>query len=277
MRSHSLPLVAVAVATMLGTAGAAAPLPGDGPRPAAVNVLPPPDGPWPEGGEFTVFLCEDDSVFASCHKRATTGKQKRALRARLKAMPGVATVRFESRREAWELFRRVNADNETLLSAIRVEDMPESFGGTLRRRADIMPFKSAFQRKPQAGTSNVVVRGRDFWEDKADLRIDLCGPVGDTEACEGRGPATPEERRMIEAEAAGARGVERLYLEDAEHAARVTSFALTGFLRPGRRLDPAGFSEQYYVKLTDPRGAEALAETIGKLPGVLKAEPTDNG
>ncbi|MGV9597914.1 permease-like cell division protein FtsX [Streptosporangium sandarakinum] len=281
MRSRPLLPVVVAVATMLGAAGAAAPrqaafsAPGDGPRPAAVNVLPPPDGPWPEGGEFSVFLCQKGDDFAHCRGRATTAKQKRALLARLKAMPGVATVRFESKREAWETFRRQNADNDVLLSALRISDMPESFSGTLRRRADIIPFKTAFQKKPQAATGNVLVRGRDFWEGKADLRIDLCGPAKDPDACEGRGPATPEERRVIEAEVARAEGVERLYLEDAEHAARTLEFALTGFLPPGR-LDPSHLSEQYYVKLADPRGAKALAEMIKKLPGVLKAEPTND-
>ncbi|GAA2912726.1 hypothetical protein GCM10010517_79290 [Streptosporangium fragile] len=258
----------VTAAVLFATAGTAQ---ADGPDdtwyvpPGGVEVSPPPVGPWPEGGTFSVFMCKDDDPFEKCGKRAITAKQKKALEAKLRAMPQVAKVKFESRKEAWANFRKANSHNKALLSAIRAEDMPESFTGTLRRRADLVPFRSAF--KKVAGVSNVVAWGNFFWPGKADVVISLCGPGTEpSDTCDGNGSTTPWAREKIEARLGTVEGVEKVYFQDAEHARREAAFIWVD-----KTFHSTKFSEAYYVKLADPRDAQVLIDTVKVLPGVSDA------
>ncbi|WP_326636077.1 permease-like cell division protein FtsX [Streptosporangium sp. NBC_01755] len=68
------------------------------------RVLPPPDGPWPEGATFTISLCRDDDPSGRCRKRVITPEQKRALEERLRATPEVAEVTFRSQETVWANF-----------------------------------------------------------------------------------------------------------------------------------------------------------------------------
>ncbi|MFD1495571.1 permease-like cell division protein FtsX [Streptosporangium lutulentum] len=252
----------MAVAVALGATGAAtAGTEGRYVQQRLIQVSPPPAGPWPQDGVFTIFLCGKDNVWKQCHKRAITSKQRRALEARLRAMPQVAEVSCESQNAAWANFREQNADNKALLSALQVDDMPESFRGRLHRRADIVPIRSTFEK--MAGVSNVFTFGGSFWEGKADVEITLCGPAEASGTCDGRDGATPLDRERIEARLGTVEGVEKVYFEDSEHAAKVF-----GFFWMSKVSGPQGFPESYYVKLADPGDAQVLIDTVKVMPGV---------
>lgn len=229
----------------------------DGPWAGGQKFSPPPAGPWPGGGGFTVALCWDNAFWEECHKRAVTAEQRRAIEARLRAMPQVADVRFRSRQEALEEFRERFADDEIMLSVMQAKDLPESFQGTLRSRADINRFGPALVQMP--GVAYAYGYGHNFWVGKADVSVALC----EEKSCEGRGPATPQERKAVEAKLANMPEVERVYVENAAHHRRVESFR---WAKTGLHLEMS--APTYYVKLVDPEDARLFTETMKRLPGV---------
>jgi FtsX-like permease family protein len=262
---RALPAGVVVVVLALGATGTAtAEAQGRSVQQSLLQVSPPPAGPWPQGGTFNIFLCGEGNVWKNCHKRAITSKQKRALEARLRAMPQVTEVEFESKKEALANYRAQNADNKLLLSVIQLEDMPESFEGRIRRRADIVPVTSIFEK--MAGVSNVFTWGGFFWEGKADVRIGLCEPAEASGTCDGRDGATPLDRERIEARLKTVEGIDKVYFEDSAHATKVFSFQWM------RKMSiPQGFSESYYVKLADPGDAQTLIDTVKAMSGVGSA------
>ncbi|MFC4058019.1 permease-like cell division protein FtsX [Planomonospora corallina] len=270
--------VAATVVTPAGTAGAEdrssasaqAALP-DGSRTDGRKILPPPAGPWPKGAEFTVFLCRNGDAFDRCRERAITAEQRRALRTRLKAMPQVGKVRFESRLEAWKKFKAENKDNRTLLSAMSADDMPESFRGRLHRRADVAPFTSAIRKMP--GVSNIQSWGGRFWTGKADVRVSLCGRKAEEGPCAGRGPVTEAEKDAIETRLSALREARRIYAEDTAHAKRVFEY----FWANDTKFPIGIFQESYYVKLADRRDARAVIEAVEGMPGVDGVDVVDAG
>ncbi|MGJ6966378.1 permease-like cell division protein FtsX [Streptosporangium sp. G11] len=267
----------VAAAVVLGAGGVGLPLtegaalgavsPG-GPWPGNKEVSPPPDD-WPQAVTFSVFLCRDLDVFKQCHERAITAKQRRALEARLRAMPEVAEVEFESRQEAYANFTEQNADNEMLLSAIQEEDMPESFRGTLNRWRDIAPFRAAMDRTP--GVANVFTFGEFFWQDKADVVVSLCGRKGTIFACKGRGPATAREKKAVGDRLLALKQSESVYFEDVAHARRVFAY------RWGNKPDKSPLPERYYVRLSDPGAAPEVVGAVEGMAGIKSAGRLDGG
>ncbi|MFF5108740.1 permease-like cell division protein FtsX [Streptosporangium sp. NPDC000509] len=269
-------LVCTVAVLLIGTAGAG----GWYAYRNSVQVLPPPDGPWPEGGTFTVSLCRDDDPYERCRERAVTSEQRRSIEERLRAMPEVAEMEFESQETAWAKLVDQYADNWTMASLFETDDLPESFKGRLHRRADFESFGSIMGSTP--GVSNVFAFGHHFWEGKADLSVVLCPPEeaepGKTEEkpdpCAGRGVATAEEKKAIEARLMALEGIERIYFENAAHARRVLEHLvvsrdsfLIGFAANSR------LPESYFVKLTDPRAAQTVVDAVKGMPGVSQAEP----
>ncbi|MER5426880.1 permease-like cell division protein FtsX [Streptosporangium roseum] len=243
----------------------------DGPWAGGQKLSPPPDGPWPRGADFTLFLCRSDDPFDSCRERAITPKQRRALQTRLEAMPQVAEVRFESRAQAWANFKEHNADNETLLSVLGPGDMPESLNGTLHRRADTEPFRTAMKKTP--GVSTVYVSGGRFWEGKADISVTLCGGQKAYDGpCAKRGPVTRQEKAAIEGRLGGMRQVQQIYVEDAAHAKRVFEHFWIG-----GKFRTSIFSESYHIRLTDPGDARVVIGAVKDMPGVQDAYAVNTG
>ncbi|WP_086576713.1 permease-like cell division protein FtsX [Streptosporangium minutum] len=265
------------VAVAFGTAGAAGAAGAvdqqDRQDRQGVQVLPPPDD-WPEGGTFTVFLCRDDDVWENCRGRATTAEQERVLETRLRAMPKVTEVEFESREEAWANFRKQNAGNKTLLSALQVEDMPESFRGRLRHWDDIVPFRSELGKA--AGVSTVFSFGDFFWEDKADVTVTLCGHKKTVYACKGRGSATLEEKKAIEARLGTLEESQNLYFENRAHARRVFGH-VWAVKSLGSGVPESRFPESYHAKLVDPGRAKTVIDAVKGMAGVYEAAMVGDG
>ncbi|MEV5408035.1 permease-like cell division protein FtsX [Thermopolyspora sp. NPDC052614] len=83
---------------------------------------------WSDKVEISVFLCGKNSPFENCkNKGAVTQAQKAQLEQQIKGMTEVERVEFENQAQAYEIFKQTYANNAALLSAVRVEDMPESF------------------------------------------------------------------------------------------------------------------------------------------------------
>ncbi|MEU8200410.1 permease-like cell division protein FtsX [Streptosporangium sp. NPDC049046] len=251
---------------MEGTAqGAMSP---GGPWPGNKTVSPPPDD-WPQSVTFSVFICHEEDPFKQCRNRAITAGQKRALEAKLRAMPEVAEVEFESQEEAYANFTKENADNKLLLSALQQEDMPESFRGELHRWRDIAPFRSAMNR--MRGVANVITFGKFFWKDKADVFVSLCGRKGTIFACKGRGPVTAKERKAVGDRLLALRQSESVYFEDVAHARRAFAYVW------GSKSDKSPLPESYYVRLADPGTAPEVVGAVKGMAGVGSAGRLDEG
>ncbi|MER5648604.1 permease-like cell division protein FtsX [Streptosporangium sp. NPDC002524] len=278
LRIQRVLLAGVMAVLLLGVAGTA----GWYAYQNSARVLPPPDGPWPEGGTFTVFLCKDDDVYERCRKQAITPEQRRSIEERLRAMPEVAEMAFESQETAWANLVNQFADDWATASAFDVDDLPESFKGRLHRRADFESFGTIMGGTP--GVSNVAAFGRHFWEGKADISIMLCPPQDaepdrteeKSDPCAGRGAATAEEKKAVEARLLALEGIEHVYFENAAHARRVLEHLavsrdslLIGFLA----ASPA--PESYFVKLADPGAVRTVVDAVKDMPGVGEAGPPD--
>jgi cell division transport system permease protein len=76
---------------------------------------------WTGKVEVSIFLCDDRTC------PAITTQQRQALEDDLRAQPEVSEVFYESKREAYERFVRLFADQPTLIEAIDVATLPASF------------------------------------------------------------------------------------------------------------------------------------------------------
>ncbi|NRQ30696.1 hypothetical protein HII36_02430 [Nonomuraea sp. NN258] len=78
----------------------------------------------------------DGSAEAAATGQAPTTAQIKALTTKIRAMPEVESWHFEDQKAAYEKFKRINGDNPSLMKAIRVSDMPQSFRLILKLGAD---------------------------------------------------------------------------------------------------------------------------------------------
>jgi cell division transport system permease protein len=109
---------------------------------------------WTDKVELSVYLCKKDSPFEACRdKGAITEEEKIALQDRLKAMPQVERVDFETQAEAYKLFQGEGV-NSVLRQAIKVEDMPESFRVKLKDPEQSGAVTASLQGAP--GVSSII-------------------------------------------------------------------------------------------------------------------------
>jgi cell division transport system permease protein len=103
---------------------------------------------WTGKVEVSIFLCDDRTC------PAITTQQRDKLREDLEAQPVVAEVFFESKREAYERFTRLFADQPTLIEAIDVSTLPASFRVKLENPQLFGVIKDQFAAYP--GVEEIV-------------------------------------------------------------------------------------------------------------------------
>ncbi|MEV6151040.1 permease-like cell division protein FtsX [Nonomuraea sp. NPDC052129] len=93
--------------------------------------------------EISVFLCMKGSSVPAClhgrgeaNRLAATVKEKKAIVAVIKRIPGLESYVYEDQRTAYRNFVKTFADNEALIAVTRVSDMPESYRVSMRPKAD---------------------------------------------------------------------------------------------------------------------------------------------
>ncbi|MFC4531649.1 permease-like cell division protein FtsX [Sphaerisporangium dianthi] len=110
---------------------------------------------WSDKVQLSAFLCMKNSPFDACKGRgAVTAQEKVALQKQIESMPQVEAVKFENQEKAYENFKAAYSSNSVFLSAVKVEDMPESFRVKLKNPDD---YKAVFDALSGAtGVANVV-------------------------------------------------------------------------------------------------------------------------
>jgi len=110
---------------------------------------------WADKVEVSVFLCKKDDPFPQCKGSGGVNAQERAeLKGEIEGMPQVEKVDVEDAAQAYKNFRAQNANNTVLLTAIQVEDMPESLRVKLKDPDAYATVIEAVKGAP--GVSNVV-------------------------------------------------------------------------------------------------------------------------
>jgi cell division protein FtsX len=121
----------------------------------------------PLAPEISVFLCMKGSDGPAClhgrdkaNKSAATVKEKKAIVAVIKRIPGLESYVYEDQRTAYRNFVKTFADNKALVAATRVSDMPESYRLSMRFKADLGTPRRRLARMP--GVNRAVDLGRMF-------------------------------------------------------------------------------------------------------------------
>lgn len=103
---------------------------------------------WTGKVEVSIFLCDDRTC------PAITTQQRQKLQEDLEAQPVVAEVFYESKREAYDRFTRLFADQPTLIEAIDVSTLPASFRVKLENPQLFGVIKDQFSAYP--GVEEIV-------------------------------------------------------------------------------------------------------------------------
>ncbi|MDP9864347.1 MULTISPECIES: permease-like cell division protein FtsX [Streptosporangium] len=237
------------------------------------EILAPPVGSWPEGGQFVILLCTEGSGSDACGDKETTPAQRRAIDQVLRRLPRIKDLHYKSKKEALD---EMLEDSPDLIGIIDEKDMTDTFSGRLHRWSDAPAVNSAIKALP--GIAFFKVIPTPFWEDKADVNIVLCSNTSEAEPCKGRGKATAGERAAIETLLRSMKGVRRIYFADQAHNMWVSKKveALVSRVRnpgPQSRGDDAksrpldGYYENYYVKLDDPALIPSIMDRVEGMPG----------
>ncbi|WUI00001.1 permease-like cell division protein FtsX [Spirillospora sp. NBC_00431] len=108
--------------------------------------------------QVSVFLCIKASSKESCDGEDATEAQKQAIKRRLEAMPQVKRVTYESKRQAYERFKKHFRENENLVESTREGDIPDSFRARVANASDAKAVMRALLGSP--GVDTVVVDPR---------------------------------------------------------------------------------------------------------------------
>ncbi|WP_248963550.1 permease-like cell division protein FtsX [Sphaerisporangium perillae] len=110
---------------------------------------------WSDKVQLSAFLCMKNSPFEACKGRgAVSSQEKVALQKQIESLQQVDRVSFEDQQKAYENFKAAYSSNSVFLSAVKVDDMPESFRVKLKDPNDYKAVFDALSGAP--GVANVV-------------------------------------------------------------------------------------------------------------------------
>lgn len=109
---------------------------------------------WYDKVEISVFLCSRDSAMPSCKGKGVTPEQVKTLEGEIRGIAGVKEVIFEDQAAAYKNFQDSFGNNQALVQAARVEDMPESFRVKLVDPDNYTPVVDALRGK--TGVAQVI-------------------------------------------------------------------------------------------------------------------------
>jgi cell division protein FtsX len=93
--------------------------------------------------DISVYLCQKGSPTPAClsgrgkaNKLMVTVKEKQAIVAAIERIPGLVSYEYEDQATAYRNFVEEYADNEALVEAVKLSDMPVSYQLSMRPEAD---------------------------------------------------------------------------------------------------------------------------------------------
>lgn len=98
---------------------------------------------WYDKVEVSVFLCGKDSPEPSCAGGEVTQAQRDQIRTDLEALPQVQKIYYESKRQAFALFKQ-QFKNSAIVNQVTADQMPESYRVKLTNPEQFPIVASAF-------------------------------------------------------------------------------------------------------------------------------------
>ncbi|MEW9550032.1 permease-like cell division protein FtsX [Nonomuraea sp. NPDC050783] len=231
--------------------------------------------PADDEGEIRVFLCT--SSMEGCHKRAATGRQKKALRAFLEGLPELEEVRFVDRARMYADFRNEFATVGSLMEQVREKDLPEAFVLRVEAGVDRKRLTESLWGRPGVGRAfdvSELRRDPSILVGEWDMNINLCTKDSQAHECRsGRGRAnkkavTAREKKAIVAAIDGSPEVLSYAFEDQKTAWRAfkEAFADNKALLSATRVSDMPMS--YRLRVRPEADSGTLMTRFTRLPGV---------
>ncbi|WP_433464984.1 permease-like cell division protein FtsX [Spirillospora sp. CA-128828] len=106
--------------------------------------------------QVAVYFCIRSSTAPSCRGGETTDLMRQTVTQRVKAMPKVRSVVYESQQQAYERAKKVFKDRKDLLDALSPGDVPDSLRLRVADTAGAEAVKAALAGA--AGVEDVVIQ-----------------------------------------------------------------------------------------------------------------------
>ncbi|GIH26584.1 hypothetical protein Aph01nite_48940 [Acrocarpospora phusangensis] len=278
VRRHLTALVAVGIVGVILAAGwiprlgGSEPVPTPAPAPEVdladgiageVPGMSPLPEDWPVQDRFAVQMCTKSTLTVpACGGRESVLEDADAILAQARKLRvsrlGYVDGKVLSRRR----LEAVGADSLPVTEPVPEGD-EKYFTGSVPRASALDAVIRKFSG--MSGVARVIRVPVDFWEEHADIRVELCGRQG----CPGRGPATEEERSAILARVETLLSAEAVYVEDTAHL-RKTFAAMYAGDAERRFAAREPYGDSVYVKLSNFSPGDAI-RLLGKPEGMRGA------
>ncbi|QKW33209.1 hypothetical protein HUT06_03460 [Actinomadura sp. NAK00032] len=106
--------------------------------------------------DVAVFFCVVTSSNPTCGHQDAEQAEKDALKRRLQEMNGVLRIKYESKEQAYENFKKVFADRKDMLSGVSAGDIPDSFRLRVADIGAANAVKTKFDGTP--GVDTIVIQ-----------------------------------------------------------------------------------------------------------------------
>jgi cell division transport system permease protein len=112
---------------------------------------------------------------------------------------------------------------------------------------------------------------KDFWYDKVEVSVYLCGDASDTASCAGSG-VTDQQRRELEADLLAMPQVQEVFYESQEQAYKQFQEQFKDSPDLVENVTADALPESFRVKLEDPTQFEVVASAFTGRPGVEEVQ-----
>ncbi|WP_214107470.1 hypothetical protein [Acrocarpospora catenulata] len=231
--------------------------------PGEISGMSPLPDVWPVQNRLAIQMCTKSTLtLPACDGRESVLEDANAIleRARELRISGLSYVDGKLLRK-WRLD---DLREDGLPTDERIPPGDERyFTGSVPRPSSLEAAITIFRE--MSGVARVARFPVDFWEEHADVRVELCGRQG----CPGRGPATEAEKTAILARIDNLLSAEAVYVEDATHLKK-TIEAMHPDDAERRFAAREPYGDSIYIKLSYLSSADAV-RMLGKPPGMRDA------
>lgn len=110
--------------------------------------------------DVSVFFCVRSSSMPKCRHSDALAAEKDEVRRRLAETAGVRRIRYESKEQAYERFKKVFADRKDLLEGAHLGDIPDSLRVRVADIGTAQALKTALEGAPGVDTIVIQPLGR---------------------------------------------------------------------------------------------------------------------
>ncbi|NVI91503.1 hypothetical protein HUX53_30560 [Actinomadura sp. BRA 177] len=110
--------------------------------------------------DVSVFFCVRSSSMPKCRASDAAAGEKDEVRRRLEEMAGVRRIRYESKEQAYERFKKLFADRKDMLEGAHPGDIPDSLRVRVADIGTAQALKTELESAPGVDTIMIHPLGR---------------------------------------------------------------------------------------------------------------------